>query len=359
MPYKERDLWRGQVIVGGKKYRRDFKRKEDAKAWEVKTREEMRKAEETPTQIGMDFLTFSNQYLDYAELHYVSRTYKNKKRVCKRLKAFIGNPEILVEEITSEMINAYLSAQAATGSSSRYNEDRKHLSAMWQWGIDILDIKSNPVVKVRRLPHTRAPQYTQPTKDILKLLAVCKREERIFMNCYLHTGARRSEIFQWTWNDDVNFEKRQVRLGTRKTRDGSMEYEWVPMNEELYRELWSWWENRPVKESPYVFVSTSNRYYGQRFTTRRQFMKGLCKRAGVKEFGFHALRRYVASVLADTHKLSSKVVQRVLRHKNVTTTERYIHNLNSDMAAVMELLVEKNPQTEPPKCDDEIKNASN
>jgi integrase len=88
-------------------------------------------------------------------------------------------------------------------------------------------------------------------------------------------------------------------------------------------------------------------------------MKGLCKRAGVKEFGFHALRRYVASVLADTHKLSSKAIQRVLRHKNVTTTERYIHNLNNDMAAVMELLAEKNPQAEPPKSSDEIKNASN
>jgi integrase len=67
-------------------------------------------------------------------------------------------------------------------------------------------------------------------------------------------------------------------------------------------------------------------------------MRGLCKRAGVDEFGFHALRRHVASVLADTHKLSSKTIQRILRHRNVTTTERYIQNINHDLAGVMALL---------------------
>jgi len=113
------------------------------------------------------------------------------------------------------------------------------------------------------------------------------------------------------------------------------------MNDELHRELWSWWQNRPIKDSPHVFVSTSNRHYGRPFTTRRQFMKGLCKRAGVKPFGFHALRRYVASVLADTHKVSTKTIQRILRHRNVMTTERYIHNINQDLAATMTLLSEK------------------
>jgi integrase len=100
-----------------------------------------------------------------------------------------------------------------------------------------------------------------------------------------------------------------------------MEYEWLPMSDELYDELWSWWKTRPIKDTPYVFVSTSNRHYGKPFTTHRRFMKGLCERAGIKTFGFHALRRYVASCLADTHKGSAKTIQRILRHKNVTTTK--------------------------------------
>jgi integrase len=67
-------------------------------------------------------------------------------------------------------------------------------------------------------------------------------------------------------------------------------------------------------------------------------MKGLCKKAGIKSFGFHALRRYVASVLADTHKLSSKRIQRILRHNSIHTTELYIQNLNDDMRDDLNLL---------------------
>lgn len=117
-----------------------------------------------------------------------------------------------------------------------------------------------------------------------------------------------------------------------------MSYEWLPMSDDLHNELWSWWKDRPIKDIPFVFVSTSNRHYGQPFTTRRQFMKGLCKRAEVKEFGFHALRRYVASALADEHKVSAKTIQRILRHKSVTTTERYIQNINRNLGTVMNLL---------------------
>ena len=95
------------------------------------------------------------------------------------------------------------------------------------------------------------------------------------------------------------------------------------------------------------FVSTSNRHNGKPFTTRHQFMKGLCKRAGVKSFGFHALRRYVASLLADTHKVSAKTIQRILRHKNLATTERYIHNINRDLTGTMNLLGEKGPHGGP------------
>jgi integrase len=117
-----------------------------------------------------------------------------------------------------------------------------------------------------------------------------------------------------------------------------MEYQWMPMNEDLYDALWWQWNNRKFPKSPYVFVSDSKRHYGRPFKNRQKFMKGLCKKAGIRPFGFHALRRYVASVLADEHKLSSKRIQRILRHKAVSTTERYIQNLNNDMRDDLNLL---------------------
>lgn len=67
-------------------------------------------------------------------------------------------------------------------------------------------------------------------------------------------------------------------------------------------------------------------------------MGRLCVKAKVQPFGFHALRRYVASVLADTHKVSAKRIQRILRHKSLSTTERYIQNINDDLEDTLELL---------------------
>jgi hypothetical protein len=37
--------------------------------------------------------------------------------------------------------------------------------------------------------------------------------------------------------DDINIEKRIIRLWTRKTRDGSREGEWLPISEDLSKEL--------------------------------------------------------------------------------------------------------------------------
>jgi hypothetical protein len=36
--------------------------------------------------------------------------------------------------------------------------------------------------------------------------------------------------------------------------------------------------------------------------------------------------------------VSAKAIQRILRHKNATTTERYIQNINNDLKATINLL---------------------
>jgi hypothetical protein len=43
-------------------------------------------------------------------------------------------------------------------------------------------------------------------------------------------------------------------------------------------------------------------------------------------------------MLADRHKMSSKTVQRILRHKNVRITELYLQNINQDLREVVDLL---------------------
>jgi integrase len=92
------------------------------------------------------------------------------------------------------------------------------------------------------------------------------------------------------------------------------------------------------KESPHVWVIEEGRFAGQKYTFRHKFLKGLAKRAGVRAFGFHSLRRYVATYLSDKEKIATKTIQKILGHTSEATTERYLYNAHKDLEAVMELL---------------------
>jgi len=169
----------------------------------------------------------------------------------------------------------------------------------------------------------------------------CNDQDRVMLQCYFFTFARRGEIFKWKWQD-IDFEKQSYRLWTRKrlNSDYQADYFDLPEGSELYKALKWQWEHRD-KNSPYVFPNPDN---GQRYTQRRRFMKGLCKRAGVKPFGFKAFRKYGPSVLNDVHNVSMKKLQTLLRHQNQKTTEIYLKKVDKDLSASMMLLEKKDTQ---------------
>lgn len=356
MPYQEKSgKWRGVVKIDGKRYQRTFPTKAEAKKFEVEEKARLKYTE--LTHEDMELQIFFSKYLDHSEANFTEGVFKEKKTLVKRVTEVWGR-EIPIKAVSVDMVASYLEKQAANRSANAANRDRKNLLSMWIWGQKRYDFPFNPIFKTDKFRHEKKPQYTPPQEDVMRLLDEVdkNKKDRVFLDCYLNTGARRSEIFRLQWNDDINFERRQIRLGTRKTKDGTMDYQWLAMNDQLFESLKWQWDNRTFKESPYVFVDDKpGPHYGQPYRSRQKFMKGLCKRAGIKPFGFHALRRYVASILADEHKLSSKRIQRILRHKNVATTERYIQNLHDDMRSDLNLLCHNTPSESTPSRTPEQK----
>ncbi|MGD0827152.1 MAG: tyrosine-type recombinase/integrase [Desulfobaccales bacterium] len=62
------------------------------------------------------------------------------------------------------------------------------------------------------------------------------------------------------------------------------------------------------------------------FKDRRELIKNLCNRAGVRHFRFHALRHSGASIM-DNQNVPMGAIQRILGHENRTTTEIYLHSI--------------------------------
>lgn len=68
---------------------------------------------------------------------------------------------------------------------------------------------------------------------------------------------------------------------------------------------------------------------GSRLKIRlKHLMRDLCLRAGVRPFGAHSLRHFMATGFQDPYK-----AQKVLGHQNLKTTEIYLHDLGVDREA--------------------------
>jgi len=150
------------------------------------------------------------------------------------------------------------------------------------------------------------------------------------LKAMIFLGARKGEVFRIKMLD-LDFENAQIRLWTRKRKNGNLEADWLPMVPELKDELWYWQQTRLTQataDQEHLFVCLDRTafcqaYYGKPFTSRQHLMRRLCRKAGIEPFGFHAIRHLCATLLFHAGNEVS-FIQKVLRHENPTTTERYL-----------------------------------
>lgn len=319
--------WLGCVKKNGDRKQKLFETRTEALDWEARTRREM---ERQPVAIPTVSLgEWATNYLNYAHTKFVEKTYREKRDVFKRFFSSV-DPDLEVETFSPKHALAYLQAQAESRSGHAANKDRKNLLAAWGWAIKFHDFPPNPFLQVERFAETRQPRYVPPESDFWAIYEVADGQDQIMLLAYLHLAARRSELFKLTWQD-VDFLNSRIRLGTRKRRDGSLEYDWLPMTGELKSALLEWWETRPHKSTQHVFVCLEKtpfcrEYYGKPFMSRQHLMPRLCARADVKRFGLHAIRHLTASALYQAGQPVA-VIQAILRHKSPSTTERYLKSL--------------------------------
>jgi integrase len=306
--------------------------KREAAQWERDARKaylEEANSPATPTALP-SVLEWANRYTAYAEKQFTKQTATEKKTVFRLFLSFTKATKL--EMITSDVVMRYLQKQNSTRSGFAANKDRKNLAAAWEWGRKYLDgfpVVPNPFLGIPKFREVRQPRYVPKEEDFWKVVNTAQGQDKVMLLAFFYLGARRGEIFRLKW-EDVDFTRNRARLGTLKTSDGSMRYDWIPLAADLKTALLEWREARPYK-TDWVFAclddSPSHCHNpGEAFRARAHFMKGICKRAGVKPFGFHAIRHLHASILFNEGSELS-VVQRQLRHTNPNTTARYLRSL--------------------------------
>jgi integrase len=340
MPYQKGQRWIAQVRKEGKRLEKVFWTKKEALSWEVKMRRKPAGDwnDKTATVCIGDWV---QAYLDYAEARFTVKTYKEKRAL---FRLFLGEvpPEQPVANLKPGDVMNYIVKQSKERSGYSANKDRKNLVAAWNWGMKYMKPQlpgPNPCA-VERMQEIRHPRYVPPEEDVWRVYDAAEGQDQVMMLAYIHLCARRRELFRLRWEDDVDFGNRRIRLSTRKRQDGSMEYDWLPMTDDLYARLM---EHRLATESEWVFLNPETE---QPFRERKRWVKALCRKAGVKPFGLHAIRHLNPSLLAK-YGVPAMQIMTILRHKRLSTTQRYLHQLG-DVKQALQLLARKEKPSEKP-----------
>lgn len=261
-------------------------------------------------------------YVDYAR-KFSHSSYWGKVRAFRYLLDTIPG-SLAAKRLSDAKVMAALQQTAKTRNGCAANETRKQLHAAWAWGTTYLGLpEKNPFSGHERFPEDQKPRYVPPLSDYQAVLAQTTEGsmDRVMLIFALHTAARRGEIFRARWMD-IDFERRLIRLGTRKRRGGGMEYDYIPMTDTLAETLMSYRQASPHQEI--LFPSRRGRAYKDRL----YWLHALCDTAGVPRFGFHAIRHLSATMMV-YGGMAVPSVQAILRHKNMATTIRYLHRIGA------------------------------
>jgi integrase len=332
MPFwnKKRQQWTAQVRFNGRMHRSQHLSRAAASQWEREKRNELKNQDsgDLPAAIRtVSLLEWATMYLDHAKARFVSQTFKEKHLAFRQLFK-TADPDMDVSELSKGLALAHFRDQALIRSGYAANKDRKNLIAAWNWGIQYLPgfPDQNPFL-TERFPEDRSPRRVPTEEEFWAVYHVAESDQdRLMLLCYLHLAARRNEIFHLR-REDVDLSRRRIRLCTRKQRDSSMRYDWLPMTARLHAAM-----SKQLAEvsGPWVFPDP---HTGLPYIARQHWMGRLCGKAEVQPFGLHGIRHLSASLLVKAN-VSLIDVQTFLRHTNLTTTQRYIHRLESIRKAI-------------------------
>jgi integrase len=266
------------------------------------------------------------RYLRPAERGLADVTLRYRKTVFRRFLDHLG--EGPAASVTESRIEDYLLTRP---SNNQFNKERTEIMRLFSWALRRRPVPHNPVLLVDKLSVERRKKVIPTPQEMARILMAAGPQRPLLLVLF-HTMARIDEVLRLKW-EDVNFTEKTVRLWTRKRRGGNWEFDWLPMNGDLEKVLWGIWQKRQQDE--WVFYNDKTR---TRFLYRPKLMKTACKQAGVPKYGFHTIRHFVASYLYDQKKVSLPVISKLLRHKNLQTTERYLQVIDPRFRDTMRLL---------------------
>lgn len=171
----------------------------------------------------------------------------------------------------------------------------------------------NPVKGTKRLKE--APwrhRFVYSEAEIKQLIEHAAPHLRMILMLAFGTGLRKGDLLNLRW-DDIDFDHGIITCNMQKTED-PIEIPMLPIVRQALERM-----KLTADTSPYVFT-----FNGQKIGDIKTAFRRALRRSGLKKgYRFHDIRRTFATMLYN-HGVHLTKIQRLLGHKSVLTTERYL-----------------------------------
>lgn len=295
-------------LLDGAKTQEEAKELEDAERFKLRqVQNGLIKREEKKVV----FKSLVDLFLNYSKIN--KSDFKNDVHKVEILLGYFGK-HTDCESIQPENIEKFkLHMLKRNYSKSYINRYLACLKTIFNIGIKNNKISTNPMKSVSMF---------QENNYKIRYLTL-DEEQRLFQNLpsylkpivvtALQTGLRKENILSLKWSQ-IDFEFNFIEILKQNNKGHKMIK--IPISDKLLKVF----ENLP-KNNEYVFVNPET---NTRYKYIDEGFNNACKKANIKNFTFHCLRHTVATRLVEKG-IDLRVVQELLAHSTIVTTQRYMH----------------------------------
>jgi integrase len=261
-----------------------------------------------PTRMLLSY--FVREYLEHGARMNKSRATLKMDRLALEKFIHYAGAQVRLTEITLKMVEQWRDSLDMKPVSK--NSYFRHLKAALQKAVDWDYLKTNPCLKIKMVKEDELPPRCLTADEVTRLLTAEEDPRfRLLWEFFLATGARRSEAAQIT-AADIDRERRLILVKKTKGRKA--------------RHLLITPEVADILDRLSVQVG---RLFPWRVDTLSHHFQRTARQAGV-EARLHDLRHTYGTNTAT--KVVPFILQQLMGHADIKTTQRYIHLSMDDLA---------------------------
>ena len=340
----------------GKRYSKSFKSRKEANEYAKHVQGNVDKGKsDKPRKITLAEFIEEHKEIMVGQVAY--STLQEHRRALDSFGAHVGEDRPLAQ-IRPSHAESFVSSRLIRVGVATVNKDIRTLKSIFNRAIEprrYLAEGNNPFASIKERKNASPNPYFVPLDDLQKVFPELRSLWwRAFLIAAYTSGCRKNELLHLTWVD-VDFAGLHVHVCPKRPAENTLAWEpkdherrVIPVPKETIQILANL-QAEADENSPYVFLSgrrlahiLEKRRVGE-WTSRCELvnnvltgLKKLCRKAGVKVFCLHDLRRTCITNWAQ--RLPIQVVKELAGHSSIETTQKYYLSVQpTDMVAARDL----------------------